>query len=441
MPLITLSLLFLLSVLPLSAQDNIVVSILEDVPKAHVETVTADSTPAQGSPFIVRARHWIEGIKQKMWDVDSSYCVPREYRGQIKAMDRIMYEELSMKSDDGTEIDMHSHMANYVGPGIIISPIGLSVSWDVSRQKYPDDIEGVDRKKMELGVNCYNQFFYADLFYRKTGGDFSINRYNIPGIANIFEEGSGEEIDGLGLTKIEWTGGDLNFILNHRRFSMPAAYKGNGRQLRSAGSPIVGLGYSHRLITNNVANINSFIGFLALMAAEDEGTLTNEVEEELMKSITCMMPSRLVFNEWHVSLGYSYNWVPAPHWLVNGTVTLLPAIKTAHLSNTDVLLESILRSDMEDPDLSEAERNEAAGIYDEAIFDTRKAFLDYGAIVRLSAAWSRKQWKLGVNAIVNTSRFNVRPVNVSSTLYAFNFYVGYNFWEKGKKFTLRRQSK
>lgn len=419
-----------LTVQPLAAQTSLGIDLLGSTPTRH-DTLAVDTTPRH-EPFISKAKRMLGNIKAKMWEVDEHYCQPRKYRGQIKAMDRIMYEELTMKASDGTDVVMHSHIANYIGPGFTISPIGLSIKWDVSPKKFNDEGLDIDRQKLETNINFYSQLLYADLFYRKTGGDFSISRYNIPGIADILADG-GDDLDGMGLTKIDWIGGDLNIVLNHRRFSMPAAYMGNGRQLRSAGSPIVGIGYSHRRITNNVANLNSFIGFLLMSAAEEEEeqSLDDETIQGYWKSITCNMPSRLIFNDYHLTLGYSYNWVPSPSWLINGTAAIQPAVKTSHLSNTDVILAEILRDDI-DPSstLSQQERQESADLYHELVFDTRKTFIDLNANVRLSAIWMKDHWKAGANLIVNTSRFHVQPVHVTSTLWSANIYVGYCFWKK-----------
>ena len=423
-----MAILLFISVQSLSAQSSFELDILPEAHRTVTDSLTTDTTLHRDT-FIAKAKKLLGTIKDKMWEVDEHYCQPRQYRGQIKAMDRIMYEELTMKASDGTDVKMHSHVANYIGPGFIFSPLGVSVKWDVSPQKYDDEGLNIDRQKMEMGVNFYSQLLYADLFYRKTGGDFSISQYNIPGIADILADG-GEELDGMGLTKIDWIGGDLNLVLNHRRFSMPAAYMGNGWQIRSAGSPIIGIGYSHRRITNNVANLNSLIGFMLLTAAEEEGTLTDQDVEEYWKSIACNMPSRLIFNDWHLSLGYSYNWALSPSWLINGTLTLQPAIKASHLSNTDVLLADILSSGITDPTFSQQERQESAEFYRELVFDTHKTFIDINATARLSAVWMKQHWKAGANLIVNSSRFHVSPVHVTSTLWSANLYIGYSFWNR-----------
>ncbi len=414
------------------AQYDATLSVFDVGPSEQVRDTTVHS-----KSFGAKISHLFHNIKNLMWDVDSSYCEPRQYRGQIKLMDRIMYESLDMDADDGTGVAMHSHVANYVGPGVVFSPLGLSVKWDLSPHKYDDNGEDVDRQKMEMGINVYNQLLYADLFYRKTGGDFDISRYNAPGLGALLGKDT-EEIDGMGLTRIDWIGGDVNLILNHRRFSMPAAYMGNGRQLRSVGSPIIGFGYSHRLIENSVADLTSVIAMLILASIDEDEEVSQEMYKQLEECLACKMPSRLVFNDYHASLGYSYNWVLSPHFLVNGTLTLQPAIKTAHLSNTDVLLETVLREDMQDMTKPQEQRQMSQNLYNDFVFDIRKTFLDFNAIARLSAMWSKNQWRVGANMIYNSSRFHVSPVKVNSTLFAANVYVQYSFFNRSRKLKLHK---
>ena len=127
------------------AQYDATLSVFDVGPSEQVRDTTVHS-----KSFGAKISHLFHNIKNLMWDVDSSYCEPRQYRGQIKLMDRIMYESLDMDADDGTGVAMHSHVANYVGPGVVFSPIGLSVKWDLSPHKYDDNGEDVDRQNMDL---------------------------------------------------------------------------------------------------------------------------------------------------------------------------------------------------------------------------------------------------------------------------------------------------
>lgn len=97
-------------------------------------------------------------------------------------------------------------------------------------------------------------------------------------------------------------GFNLYYIFNHRRFSYPAAYSQSTVQRRSAGSMLLGIGYTeHELEVN-------------------WDKLTNLVDEKLNKNLTnggtpeakidsSLMFSKVKYSDVNVTCGYAYNWV------------------------------------------------------------------------------------------------------------------------------------
>lgn len=123
---------------------------------------------------------------------------------------------------------------------------------------------------------------------------------------------------------------DGYYIFNRKRFSYSAAYNQSTLQLRSAGSPIVGLMFYYQKYDPNLN-----------MAASLITDPTVSATFLLVKNITTFK-----VYQGSIGAGYTYNWVPARGWVVN--VTAMPVLTllnrlTAHYYDT--LTEGAMKDD------------------------------------------------------------------------------------------------
>lgn len=110
---------------------------------------------------------------------------------------------------------------------------------------------------------------------------------------------------------------DGYYIFNRKKFSHAAAYNQSTLQLRSAGSPIVGLMFYYQKYDPNLNTAQPF-----------DGTSPVAIMLLLARNITTVK-----VYQGSIGAGYTYNWVPARGWVINLTampvLTLLNRL-TAH---------------------------------------------------------------------------------------------------------------
>ena len=227
-----------------ASAQNVSVDI-EAVGRTDVADSVVHDSVKMRRPLVKRVTELCDKVSKLMKNSDDRYVERGFYRGKIMASDKIKQEQITLNVADGSAVKLRSHVANYLGPKIFISPLGFSFSFDISPRKY-SEYDDVVRTKIETDVHYYNQFFFLDAYYRKTGGDFNIKSMTLPDVLEATDKPLKMNVDNMGGTSIQWVGADLTLVLNPKRFSMPAAYVSNGRQIRSAGTPVVGFGYSHK---------------------------------------------------------------------------------------------------------------------------------------------------------------------------------------------------
>ena len=89
------------------------------------------------------------------------------------------------------------------------------------------------------------------------------------------------------------------YIFNHRHYAQAAAYCFSKYQRRSAGSFIAGIRLLHRDMSLNMQELPDF------------------AREQIVKNNN--LP-RFLYNDYCVMVGYGYNWVLGPRWLLNFTL-------------------------------------------------------------------------------------------------------------------------
>lgn len=189
-------------------------------------------------------------------------------------------------------------------------------------------------------------------------------------------------------------GFNLYYIFNHRRFSYPAAFSQSTIQRRSAGSPLLGIGYTQHSLDVNWGELNRVIS----------NRLGNQVPANPIDST--LMFSEVKYTDISISGGYAYNWVFARNWVLAGSLSLALAYKR---SKGDVTQRSF------------------------SINDFKFSNINVDGIGRFGVVWNNSKWYVGMSTILHA--YNYRRSNFSTNNFfgSINLYAGFNFGRKKEK--------
>ena len=326
-----------------------------------------------------------EKKKDTMNDVDTNYIEPQRYNFTVMVQNTNNFEVYVLNSQQEHHLTLAPEPTMSIGPYAGWRWIFLGYTIDIKHPFFNNS----EQKRKEFDLSLYSARVGIDLYYRKTGQDFKIRRFSM-----------GDNIDTAPLNGMEFDGVEsklkgfnIYYIFNHRRFSYPAAFSQSTVQRKSAGSPIIGIGYTrhklrvdwpefYRLVFNNLKMKTKY---------EDvEGSLK---------------PEKIRYTNIAVSGGYAYNYVFARNWLLAGSAT----IGLAYKHNSGKIVE-------ENFSLSRIISNN----------------IDINATVRLGLVWNNMKWYVGSSAIMHAFNYHDNGLSTSNLFGNVNVYAGMNFGKRGK---------
>lgn len=190
----------------------------------------------------------------------------------------------------------------------------VSVAGITARMAYRDDIEGDMRGKMEtegewrntitfganyLGIGVALAINPAKIFGKHTSTEFNINKYgNNFGFDVVYMKNNsysgkmkfGEERYNIERRTFsnETMTLDGYYVFNGKKFSFPAAFSQTYKQIKSAGSLMLGASFNRSKLINDSYD-------------PDAGYILRKIN----------------VNQFAVGVGYGYNWVPTRRWLIH----------------------------------------------------------------------------------------------------------------------------
>lgn len=248
-------------------------------------------------------------------------------------------------------------------------------------------------KASELNFAAYNSRIGCDVNWQHSSAPFTLRR--VRGVSGLPEYSvKGAQVDGASANTLAL---NVYAVANYRHFSYPAAYNSCTVQLKSAGSLIVGASYDYqdfrfdpdeaeRVIRNVCHEVNP---------SAPEPSLIDELRVRAVH-----------YHRIGINVGYGYNWVPAPHWLV--AVSAAPSLGLkkqvgANLSR-DMLIDSF-----------------------------RNFHLD--AIFRAGVVYNRQRWFVGASAVSYLYDYRHTNYDLNNNVTYIKVYLGVQF-HKRKKFRL-----
>lgn len=373
--------LFLLLFYARSVFGSIVSS--QPMPAFNADSVAAlgsDSTKKRIPGKLLKATK----VVHKFNEIDTTYIEPQRYNFTFMLQNTNTYEIYRLSGANGQSITFAPESSIKIGPYFGWRWIFLGYTLDVRHL----DLFKKRSQRQEYDLNLYSSMIGIDLYYRKSGNDYKITHANL-----------GEDIDTKPLKGADFgglyssiKGFNIYYIFNHRHFSYPAAFSQSTVQRRSAGSPLIGIGYTKHKLSVDWNDLNGVIKD-KLHATYPSAAIDST-----------MMFNSIKYTDISVSGGYAYNWVFAHNWLLAGSLSIGLAYKS---SKGGVRSNSHIGN-----------------------FDFKNINID--GIGRFGLVYNNSKYYAGMSAIVHAYNYKKKNFSTNNVFGSINIYAGFNFGDKAK---------
>ena len=325
-----------------------------------------------------------ERLVHKFNEIDTAYIEPQKYNFALMFQNTNTYEVYRLSSSSGQSITFAPEATVRVGPYFGWRWIFLGYTLDI---KHLDFWHKNESPRQEYDLSLYSSMIGLDIYYRKTGNDYKIRQLGLGRDINT------DPVRGTGFGGLTSTikGFNLYYIFNHRRFSYPAAFSQSTIQRHSAGSPLLGIGYTRHSLDVDWEELNQIVtGRLGIRPADTPIDST-------------LMFGQVKYTDVSVSGGYAYNWVFARNWLLAGSLSLALAYKR---STGDVTHRSFSFSDFK--------------------FNN----INFDGIGRFGLVWNNSRWFAGMSTILHAYNYRRSKFSTNNFFGSVNLYAGFNFGRK-----------
>lgn len=328
-------------------------------------------------------RKWNElyEIIKEFSRVDKRYIEPQQYNYTVMLQNTNTLESYTLSNKQGQEVVFAPRPSFKVGPYVGWRWLVLGYTIDFTHLNDGHNKRGFD-------FSLYSNQVGFDIFFRNSGNDYQIRSMTLgDGIdtrpmKNVSFDGLESSIRGI----------NIYYIVNHKRFSYPAAFSQSTRQLISQGSPLAGIGYTRHSLKINADRLGELV----------KDRLGSQVEMMQLGDST-LHGANIHYTDFSLSGGYGYNWVFAPKWLFAASLSVAVGYKK---STGDLQRESSLLRD----------------------FSFRNFNLD--GVGRVGIVWNNSRWYAGASAIFHTYNYEKSQFSTNTTFGNLNIYVGFNFGDR-----------
>lgn len=356
--------------------------------KSHTWAVSKDTlqqTTGDTAIWVSKQMKRAKKMVQEINAIDTNYIEPQRYNFAVMLQNTNNYEVYRLNGRSGRSIVFAPEPTIKVGPYFGWRWVFLGYTFDIKH--LGKSHQGNNKQEYDLSV--YSSKIGVDLYYRKTGAGYKIRSIDL-GYNIDTKPLEGTEFGGVTSSV---RGLNVYYIFNHRRFSYPAAFSQSTVQRRSAGSPLIGIGYTRHTLDVNWGALSSLI----------EEKLSTQKEK--LEIDSTLANSTIKYTDYAVSGGYAYNWVFAHNWLLAGSLSLGLAYKKAA---GDIVEEhNILKR-----------------------FSLKNMNLD--ATARFGIVWNNTKWYAGLSAIMHTYNYHKGALSTNNAFGNVNIYAGLNFGRKKK---------
>ena len=331
-----------------------------------------------------REKSWLKHNIRKLNKVDTTYIEPQRYNYAFMIQNTNTYELYRIKSNLGYSVTFAPNMSLRVGPYFGYRWIFIGYTIDVTHLY--DEVND----RTDFNLSLYSNKIGLDLYYRKTGDGYYIrNSY----FGDDFNTEPLRDVKFGGVTTSN-KGFNAYYIFNHRKFSYPAAFSQSTVQRRSAGSPLIGIGYSNQNVTVDWRALDD------LIASRTGRRIIAEEYDSTRESST------FHYDDINISGGYAYNWVFARNWLLDASLCIGLSYKKT-------------RSDVQGKWLSFRD------------FTAKNLNLD--GTFRFAVVYNNMRWYSGMSIVTHAFKYRCENFETENLFGTLNVYVGFNFGHKYKK--------
>ncbi len=319
--------------------------------------------------------------------IDHDYIESQHYNYTVMLMNTNTYERYTLRDKAGNELLLSPEPTVKLGP---------YAGWRWLVLGYTIDVRHIfdGHKKQDWDVSLYSNQIGIDLFYRKTGNDYKIRRFDFTDASSAggatTKEIRGVPFDGFSASI---KGFNIYYIINHQRFSYPAAFNQSTCQKISCGSPLVGIGFTRHTLSLDVERLVE--------------TLAPYVDTEAQGWDNISFPSAKVgYSDLSFSGGYAYNWVFARNWLAAASLSLALGYKRT----TGDLRSQRLR-----------------------LRDFSFSNFNVDGVGRFGLVWNNTRHYAGFSAILHAYNYHKSQFSTNSVFGSANIYYGYNFGNRHRQ--------
>ena len=386
---IILQVLFLCTVCPCIAQQASAATVMQRSDETE-SSLTSDTTTVKKT-FLYRMRKPIRFVKRFIdlfSDYDTAYVEPNHYNWATMLQGTTSHETLSLRERDNTSLLLGSR------PGIDVGPY---LGWGIFFFGYTVDLTTIGKpkpQKTEFELSFYTTFINGDLFYRHTGDDFSLTSASLPGNSSSsasFDPYKGQQLEGIDMSMI---GANLYYIVNRRRFSLPAGFAQSTVQRKSAGTLKFGLSITHHSIDI------------------DYGKLAQQMPP--LQESTPFQTEKMEYMDYSLSAGYAYNWVFRRNWLLSFDFSPAIGYKRTHRS---------LWLDSTPSDATETSENMHN-------FFVSRGNVNFNVTGRLGFVWNNGHHYAGLSLVAHNFNYNYHMMEMHNSIVTLRLYTGLNFMRK-----------
>ena len=347
---------------------------------ADTLTAPTDSVTKKKPNFLKRSLKWVGKAFNHLNAIDTNYIEPQQFPMTVMALSTYTYETYTLTSKDGQSISFGPSGAFKVGPYFGWSVIFLGYTVGFSQIS-------IDTKKV-ISLSLYTPALGFDFFYRRTGGNYRIRGSDF---GDKVDTRPIEDVPFDGL-KVAITGFNIYYIVNHKRFSSPAAFSQSTCQLKSCGSPIFGIGYTRHSLALDYEALKQLV-----KERMPEQTLSEDLDFNEVK-----------YTDFSLQGGYAYNYVFAKNLLASASLQLALGYKHSW---------------------SDGKGKNIGRIFKDFSFSN----FNIDGVGRMAVVWNTSRWYAGTSAIMHLYNYSKSQFSTRNMFGEVNLYVGLNFGKRKKK--------
>lgn len=348
-----------------------------------VSTDSASTPKPKKQSFFKKIGNGIISFFEEFSNFDTTYIEPQHYNYAAMLQNTNTQEVYRISNNDGFSVTFAPQWNYKLGPYFGWRWIFLGYTLDINHL----DLSHDDRQRQELDLSLYTNLFGIDLYYRKSGDDYKVRRMRL-GDGVDTKPMKGSEFHGF---RSSVKGFNIYYILNHHKFSYPAAFSQSTVQRRSAGTPLLGFAYTVHKVSVDWTQLQDLID-QRLDLSDFEAPQDSNYRGFNIKYLDVSF-----------SGGYAYNWVFARNWLFSASLSVALAYKHSYGG----------------PDKS---------------IEMRKGFsfhnFGFDGINRLGLVYNNSKWYFGINSTLNAFNYDKSNFSLNTFFGNLNFYVGFNFGKK-----------